>query len=135
MNSVLAGQVDEALATVAVPIESGRAVRATVDVVPVETGWRYQAYWNRDPARREHFGPIFEYPRECMAFVDQVNRRAGPAIGDPVVVSGTKYRVRMAWVTDDRLDCRTSFGNQWVTVRAADLEWDDVAGVWRERPR
>jgi hypothetical protein len=55
-----------------------------------------------------------------------------PAVGDPVVVDGVKYSIRLAG-SGDRLDCRSSFGNRWVSVRASELEWDRRVGVWRER--
>lgn len=59
-----------------------------------------------------------------------------PALTDPVVVGGTKYRIRsidgagMAY-------CRTTFrprpGADFdrVTVAVDSLRWDRVAGVWR----
>lgn len=132
MHAALAREVEQALASVTPPVERGLPLRAVVDVVPGDTGWRYRAYWDRDPQPREHFGPTFEYPRECIAFVDQVNRKTGPKVGDPIVVDGAKFRVRLIWA-GGRLDCRTSFGNRWITVAASELEWDDVADVWRKR--
>lgn len=53
-----------------------------------------------------------------------------PAVRDPVVLDGTKYRIR---ILRDGLACvRTSFGGDpprevWVDR----LAWDAVAGVWR----
>ena len=131
MNSVLAAEVEQALATVAPPNEEGLVVDvATESDEHGHITWR--ACWKRADGSREFVGPIFQYPREALAFAEAVSRKAGPKVGDPVVVDGTKYRVRMLWQTDDRVDCRTSFGNRWVTVRASQLEWDTRVGVWRE---
>ena len=52
-----------------------------------------------------------------------------PAVRDPIVVDGTKFRIRS--IHDGTVTARTSFGNTWTTVRLADLSWDPVAAVWR----
>lgn len=57
--------------------------------------------------------------------------RLAPQVGHPVVVDGTKYRIRLITRDGARADCRTSFGNRWATVTLADLTWDPIAGVWR----
>jgi hypothetical protein len=79
MHSALQREIDQTMATLATPLEEGQPVRAAVDVVRNDEGkMRYQAYWGRDGMRKkEHFGPLFDYPREANAFVDDVNRRAG----------------------------------------------------------
>ncbi len=58
---------------------------------------------------------------------------AGPALRDPVVVDGVKYRIR-AIDTDPPpiAHLRTTFGEQGrLQVRLDELLWDRVAGVWR----
>lgn len=65
-----------------------------------------------------------------MNQVDNATRR--PAVGEPIVVEGTKYRVREIWTEADELVARTSFGGTTVTVTGIDgLVWDKRAGVWR----
>ena len=55
-----------------------------------------------------------------------------PALGDPIVIEGTKYRVKEINATAGTLRARTSFGGGWVTVEGIDgLVWDCIAGVWR----
>lgn len=55
-----------------------------------------------------------------------------PAIHDPIVVEGTKYRIREIDLEADELRGRTTFGGAWVTVSGiGGLVWDRVAGVWR----
>jgi hypothetical protein len=54
-----------------------------------------------------------------------------PAVTDPVVVDGIKYRIRE--IGQDTIRARTSFGDDWVSVALSDLTWDRVAGVWRVR--
>jgi len=81
MHSALAAEVDQALATVVVPLDAiGRPLRARVGLMrdprPGRHRHVYVAYWDRDPQPREFFGPLFDYPRECIAFVDDVNGRA-----------------------------------------------------------
>jgi hypothetical protein len=52
-----------------------------------------------------------------------------PAVTDPVVVDGVKYRIRK--IGEKTVQAKTSFGDDWVSVALADLTWDKVAGVWR----
>lgn len=52
-----------------------------------------------------------------------------PSLGQPVVVDGTKYRIRSLTETNARL--RTSFGGQEAVVDPRDLSWDARAGLWR----
>lgn len=52
-----------------------------------------------------------------------------PALGDPVVVEGTKYRIRSLTETVARL--RTSFGGEQAVVDPRNLSWDATAGLWR----
>ncbi|MBX3031455.1 MAG: hypothetical protein KF809_15015 [Chloroflexi bacterium] len=51
-----------------------------------------------------------------------------PSIGDPVVVDGTKYRIRS--IGGDTAYARASFGGAECVVRFP-LTWDRVARVWR----
>jgi len=58
-----------------------------------------------------------------------------PALGDPIVVRGTKYRIRgkVRPGTDEAtLLLRTSFGGRFTEIPEAGLRWDPLAGVWRE---
>lgn len=52
-----------------------------------------------------------------------------PAVKDPVVVDGVKYRIRE--VGEQTVRAKTSFGDDWVSVALTELTWDRVAGVWR----
>lgn len=52
-----------------------------------------------------------------------------PTLGDPVVVDGTKYRIRALTATVARL--RTSFGGHSAVVDPRALTWDAGAGLWR----
>lgn len=54
---------------------------------------------------------------------------AAPAVGDPVVVDGTKYRIRLMGEHTARL--RTSFGGQEAAIDPRTLSWDARAGLWR----
>lgn len=56
---------------------------------------------------------------------------AAPDVTDPVVVEGTKYRIRT--IEDDVWTAKTSFGGLTTSGRVEDLVWDKVAGVWRVR--
>lgn len=53
-----------------------------------------------------------------------------PAVGDPVVHGGVKYRIRA--IAGDQATVRVSFGTKvdWTTSVAA-LEWDPVPALWR----
>jgi hypothetical protein len=76
---MLQAEIRDVMATLATPVEQGRPLRAHIAVVSNEAGrLRYQAFWGRDAGRqREWFGPIFEYPREAIRFVADVNARSG----------------------------------------------------------
>jgi hypothetical protein len=58
-----------------------------------------------------------------------------PALGDPIVVDGVKYRIRtlasrIGWA-------RVSFGRGTypeISFAIDSLTWDAVAGVWRVEP-
>ena len=52
-----------------------------------------------------------------------------PALGDAVVVEGTKYRIRSITGATTRL--RKSFGGDEAVVDWRTLSWDAQAGVWR----
>jgi hypothetical protein len=52
-----------------------------------------------------------------------------PQLKDPVVVDGTKYRIRS--IDDGLAGLRKSFGGDQTSAAIASLRWDDVAGVWR----
>jgi hypothetical protein len=52
-----------------------------------------------------------------------------PAVTDPVVVDGVKYRIRE--IGEQTVRAKTSSGDDWVSVALDDLTWDKVAGVWR----
>lgn len=54
-----------------------------------------------------------------------------PAINDPVVVDGTKYRIRSIGPQSGLVQLRTSFGGRETTCLLRELTWDKVAGVWR----
>ncbi|CAN5612692.1 hypothetical protein BH23CHL8_BH23CHL8_18990 [soil metagenome] len=63
-----------------------------------------------------------------------------PAIRDPLVVDGVKYRIREVYeVGPGRVDigARVHFGSglpeslRSIVLPASDLSWDDRAGVWR----
>jgi hypothetical protein len=76
----LRAEIDRTLATLATPLEDGQPVRAAVGVVDVKEGdrdvIRYRSYWGRDGMRRrEFFGPVFQWPKECIEFVETVNAR------------------------------------------------------------
>lgn len=58
-----------------------------------------------------------------------MNAPAVPAVGDPVVVDGVKYRIRL--IDGSRALLRDRFTGHEVNVNVADLAWDRVAGVWR----
>jgi len=54
-----------------------------------------------------------------------------PVVGDPVVVDGTKLRIKS--LDETYAYARASFGDRsLVSVELASLHWDDEAGVWRE---
>lgn len=54
-----------------------------------------------------------------------------PVVGDPVVVDGTKLRIKS--LDETYAYARASFGDRsLVSVELASLHWDDQAGVWRE---
>lgn len=65
---------------------------------------------------------------------------AGPALHDPVVVDGVKYRIRSfdtgahtSWLRAANL--REHFAPHGTEVVWVDeLAWDKIAGVWRVRP-
>ena len=58
---------------------------------------------------------------------------AAPAVGDPIVVAGEKYRIRSIGPQSGIAYCRTSFGGRGAEVMIDELVWDRVAGVWRVR--
>lgn len=80
MHSALRQEIEQTLATLATPVEDGQAIRAAMGCVDVrdDTGshLRYRAYWGHDGmTKREYFGPTFQWPKEAIAFVEQVNAR------------------------------------------------------------
>ena len=52
-----------------------------------------------------------------------------PALGDAVVVDGTRYRIRALTATVARL--RSSFGGHEAVTDPRSLSWDARAGLWR----
>lgn len=52
-----------------------------------------------------------------------------PALGDLVVVDGTKYRIRALTATVARL--RSSFGGREAVTDPRSLSWDARAALWR----
>lgn len=52
-----------------------------------------------------------------------------PALGDAVVVDGTKYRIRALTATVARL--RVSLGGQEAVTDPRSLTWDAGAQLWR----
>lgn len=54
-----------------------------------------------------------------------------PAIKDPVVVAGMKYRIVSIEVDGIHVYLRTSFGGHELTVDRHDLYWDPLPCVWR----
>lgn len=82
MHHALRVEIDQCLATLATPIENNQPVRSAVGVVDAKEGdrdvIRYRAYFGKQGMTvREYFGPVFAYPKEAIAFVDEVNRRSG----------------------------------------------------------
>ena len=56
---------------------------------------------------------------------------AAPMAGDPVVMAGTKYRIKAIGPLSDVAQLRSSFGGREATCHLSALVWDKVAGVWR----
>jgi hypothetical protein len=80
-------------------------------------------------------------PRDLPALSDRPLPRAvplmayvptAPALRDPVVLDGLKYRIREI-DADGTCRLRVSFGEERAAIKADRLVWDKVAGVWREK--
>ena len=58
-----------------------------------------------------------------------------PEVGDPIVIDGTKYRIRsFGGAPRFNVYVKTSFGRvERAIPRASIGEWDTTAGVWRVR--